>query len=295
MPFGGLGSLAVGAGSSLLSGVFGGKAAKKAAATQAASQQQAAAGIGKAVSSGQTILDNQNANLYDSIPGVTSAFDPYTNAAPGAISNLEDISSTNGPLSQKFSFNPSDLQNDPGYKFTLDQGQQAIQRAQAAKGGLYGTNTLKSLAGYTTGTADQYFNDAFNRANTTFNTNRQSTLDRADTLKSLASLGLSGASGKVGVQQQDLGLINQNTLAGANLGVSGAEAIGQNLVGAGNSKAAGTVGQTNSWLDALKQGSNGIQQFLANRSSSPAPASPSTVGSLPTYDYNAASRAPAFG
>lgn len=283
-----LGGLAIAGVSSLASGIFGGKAAKKAATTQATAQGQAAQGVANATTSGLDQLAQQNANIEGSIPDTTSAYNAFTDAAPGAVSSLEDISSANGPLSQQFSFNPSDLQNDPGYKFTLDQGQQALQRSAAATGGLYGTNTLKSLAGYTTGTANQYFNDAFNRANTTFNTNRQGVLSRANTLQSLAQLGLSGTQAKTGIQQQDLGLINQNTTNAANLGVGGANSVGQFEVGAGNAKSAGTVGQTNSWLDALKQGSNGIQQFIATRNNGTSGTGTGTgPGSGSGFGYNA--------
>jgi hypothetical protein len=34
-------------------------------------------------------------------------------------------------------FNPTDLTQDPGYQFNLQQGQQALDRAQGAKGNYF--------------------------------------------------------------------------------------------------------------------------------------------------------------
>lgn len=51
--------------------------------------------------------------------------------------------------------NPSSIQNDPSYQFRLGQGQQAIERSNAAKGMLGSGNVLAELAKYGQGMASE--------------------------------------------------------------------------------------------------------------------------------------------
>lgn len=69
-----------------------------------------------------------------------------------------------------FSFDPSQWLNDPGYSFQLQQGQQALQRAQAAQG-VTGGAALKELDAYSQGVANSYYNQAYSRAQSTFQQN----------------------------------------------------------------------------------------------------------------------------
>lgn len=67
----------------------------------------------------------------------------------------------------------ADVQNEPGYAFARDQGMQAIEHSKAA-GGIYNSPaTLKELARFNTGLADQTYGNVFNRAATTYGTNYQ--------------------------------------------------------------------------------------------------------------------------
>jgi hypothetical protein len=65
---------------------------------------------------------------------------------------------------QNFSFNPTDLQNDPGYQFNLAQGNQAQDRAQLARGGYFSGNALKEAQTFGQGLADNTYSSAFQRA-----------------------------------------------------------------------------------------------------------------------------------
>jgi len=268
----------IGAGSSIAGSLIGSSASKNAAAQQVAAQQKvidntnAAVGQGKDLISGGTAGANQT--LSDAVQAQLAMYAPYIQQAPGALTSIQQLAGAGGPLDQQFSFNPTDLQSDPGYQFTLQQGQQAIQRAAAAKGGLFSTGTMKSLAGYTTGTADQYFNDAYTRALNTFNTNRQTALSRIGTLQGLANLGFSGTQGASAATGTGASEIARNTYGAgtteANLGMQGADIIGRALGAQGNAQAAGTVGSANSInagiggvANSLNQGL--ITQFLLNR------------------------------
>lgn len=312
MPFG-LAAAGISAGGSLLGGLFGSKGASNAAKQQAQELQQVIQNTNQAVASGQggidqgigAVVNNTVQGQQDIGGGVQGAqstlqgsqqqqealYNPFVQAGTGSLASLQQLAGPSGPLAQQFSFNPSDLQNDPGYAFTLQQGQQAIQRAAAAQGNLFSSGTLKSLAGYTAGTANQYFNDAYNRALSTFQTNRQGALSQINTLQNLAGLGYGatqGSAGAVGSTQSQLantlygggvtgaqlGIQGANLMLGgeqanANLGMTGAQIAANALTGIGNARAAGTVGSTNSWLGALQGGTNSILGYLAGRGNVP--------------------------
>jgi hypothetical protein len=135
-----------------------------------------------------------------------------------------------GPLNAPF--NPGDLTKTPGYQFTLQQGEQAMLDQQSAVGGVAGGNSLKALTGYAEGLA-----------NTTYQQQLQDYMAQ---------------------QQQQFGQLQ--TIAGsgqnaaANLGALSGQAatnIGNNIIGAGNASAAGTIGVTNALTGGISSlGSN---------------------------------------
>lgn len=68
------------------------------------------------------------------------------------------------PYANGFSFTPGDLTQDPGYQFNLEQGTQAADRAQLARGGYFSGGAAKELAQFNQGLADNTYGSAFNRA-----------------------------------------------------------------------------------------------------------------------------------
>lgn len=58
----------------------------------------------------------------------------------------------------------SDAMNEPGYKFRLDTGTDALERSAAARGVLRTGGTLKDIVGYGQNFASQEYNNVFNRA-----------------------------------------------------------------------------------------------------------------------------------
>jgi hypothetical protein len=145
----------------------------------------------------------------------------------------------NGPLMKDFTA-------DPGYQFRLDQGQQAMERSAAARGGLLSGAALKDANTYAQGQASQEYQAAYDR----FNTNRSNKLNP---LLSLAGSGqvASGALGSAAT-----GAAASGTAA---LGEYGAT-VGNNLTSAGNARASGYVGTANAVTGALGQAYNGYQQ-----------------------------------
>jgi hypothetical protein len=154
----------------------------------------------------------------------------------------------------------ADYQADPGYAFRLTEGQKAIERSTAARGGLQSGAALKAAARFGQDLASQEYQNAFNRYQ----------INRSNQLNPLQSL-------------MGAGLTSANTLTSA------AGQTGQNLMqGYGNlgqARASGYIGGANALNQALNTGSNMymMNQYL-NRFT-PAAA---------TYNYNAPYAAPTY-
>lgn len=60
-------------------------------------------------------------------------------------------------------FDPSNITNDAGYKFNLEQGQQGLDRMLAARGSLFSGQALKAASEYNQQYADNALKDAYQR------------------------------------------------------------------------------------------------------------------------------------
>lgn len=101
------------------------------------------------------------------------------------------------------------LQSDPGYQFEMQQGQDAIQGAAAARGLLRSGRTLKDLVGYAQGLASQRAGDAYTRELNAFTTQQNQLLQLMQAGQSAA--GANSNLGQLALAQ------GQNS---ANLGVN---------------------------------------------------------------------------
>lgn len=88
------------------------------------------------------------------------------------------------------SFRPSDLYTDPSYKWRLEQGQKALERSAAARGGLLSGGTLKDLTNYAQGAASQEYGNAYNR----FAADRDSRFNKFSTLAGIGQTANSQAA-----------------------------------------------------------------------------------------------------
>ncbi len=275
----------VSAGTSLLGGLFGSSAAKKAAQQQAQASQQAQGVISNSVinsqageSKGVEEANNQissgvagaNSTLADVFSGQRANLQPYLNAGAQGTTSLADWFKPGGGGTTQFSYSGSDLENDPGYQFQRDQGTKATERLAAAHGGLLGGGTLKSLAQFGQGLASTSYDQAYKRALDTFQTNHNNTLQG---YMALAGLGQT-ATGQYNQAAENYGnttagnqfqggmATGTNILHGAdvnvNTGMAGAHSIADLITGAGNAQAAGTVGSSNAWSNALTGIGKGI-------------------------------------
>lgn len=101
--------------------------------------------------------------------------EPYRKAGEQALNKLI-------PLSDYQKFGMDQFQADPGYAFRLSEGQKALERSAAARGGLMGGATGKALLRYGQQMGSQEFANAFNR----YQTEREAQLNP---LQSLAGVG----------------------------------------------------------------------------------------------------------
>jgi len=190
---------------------------------------------------------------------------PWLEAGRGALNKLI-------PLSDYQKFGMDQFQADPGYAFRLSEGQKALDRQAAARGGLISGSALKAATRYGQEMGSQEYQNAFNR----YQSERASQLAP---LQSLAGIGQTTAS---------------------NLGATGAanaNAVGNYLTGGAAARAAGSVGAANAMTGSLgtylnySQGNNLVQalrggQTAGSVGSSYAPAgNPLAVGEYADPGY----------
>jgi hypothetical protein len=137
-------------------------------------------------------------------------------------------------------FSNADFVKDPGYDFRMQEGQKALERSAAARGGLQSGGTMKALAKYGQDYASNEYGNAYNR----FNADRDRRFGR---LSSLAGMGQNAA--------------NQMGVAGQNY----ANQAGANTMGAANASGAAGMASANAWGQALGGIGRGINDSMASQ------------------------------
>lgn len=192
--------------------------------------------------------------------------DQQANLAPYHQAGVQALSQLQNPSFQQ-TFNASDMeQNDPGYAFRLQQGQQALERSAAASGGLQSGGTLKGIANYAQNYASNEYNNAFNQFQSSQN-------QRFNQLASIAGLGQTANT------QSGLAATNNANATGA-LTTSGANAQG-----------AAQIAQGNIASNTLSGLSNGIGSNWMSYSMQNGMNSPSAGLSMPSSSYGAGAAA----
>jgi len=207
----------IGAGGALLGGVVASRGASQAASTQAESANRAAA-------LQKEMFDQQMAGQ-----------EPFRQAGLTGQNRLMELLGLGGNASAagygKYGrdFGMADYQADPGYAFRLGEGQKALDRQAAARGGLISGGALKAATRYGQDMGSQEYQNAFNRYQT-------SRANQLQPLGNLMSMGQSAAS-------------NQGSAAGQ----YGANA-GNAYMAAGNAAAAGQLGAANTLAGGIQTG-----------------------------------------
>jgi len=170
---------------------------------------------------------------------------PFREVGLRALNKLEGAS-------EYTPFGMDQFQADPGYGFRFNQGQKALERSAAARGGLISGNTGGALQQFGQGLASQEYQNAFNR----YQTERSA---RLNPLQSLAGVGQTSVN--------QLGAAGQNYASGMGEALgAGAQARASGYMGGANAIGGG-IGQymgyqqnqaTNSLLQqALGRGGGG--------------------------------------
>jgi hypothetical protein len=220
---------AIGAGSSIVSGILDSKAATDAKNAQIAANQNI---IGSNNAAKDASL-NTNRDLYQS---EVKAFQPYQSTGTDALAQLA-AGTANGGVFNSTPTGQQVLAQDPGYQFRLDQGQEALLRAAAAGGGLGSGGTLKAAEGYGQDYASGEYQNAYDRYANTRQSNYNNLLNLAG-MGQQANSQFANATGNYGQQ-----------FTGVTMGT--AEQNAQALAGVGNAQAAGSIGGANAWSGAL--------------------------------------------
>ena len=153
---------------------------------------------------------------------------PFREAGLRALPELE-------AASRYTPFGMDKFQADPGYAFRLSEGQKALDRSAAARGGLISGGALKAAQRFGQEMGSQEYTNAFNR----YQTERQA---RLNPLQSLTGVGQTS--------------VNQLGAAGQNYATGAGAAYGA----AGQAQASGYMGAANAI-------SGGVGQYLGYQSS----------------------------
>lgn len=128
---------------------------------------------------------------------------------------------------------------DPGYGFRLSEGQKALERSAAARGGLISGGALKAATRFGQEMGSQEYTNAFNR----YQAERAA---RLNPLQSLTGMGQTTAAG--------LGSAGQTMASNVGgYGMAGAGATAGGMTDAANARASGYVGGTNALTGGLGQ------------------------------------------
>ena len=153
--------------------------------------------------------------------------EPFRQAGVNALPELVEAS-------RYTPFGMEQFQQDPGYGFRMKEGLRALENIAAARGGLLSGNQLRGITRFGQDLASQEFGNAFNR----YQAERAA---RLNPLQSLTGMGQTTAANIAG-QAGQLG-----------------QAMGANIIGAGNARASGYMGTANAFSNALGQGLNYYQ------------------------------------
>jgi hypothetical protein len=188
------------------------EAAERAAETQAAAARYAA--------------DLQQQQYRENVGRQQPFYEAGVNALPELVQ-----------ASRYTPFGQEQFQADPGYGFRLSEGQKALERSAAARGGLISGGALKAATRFGQDMGSQEYTNAFNR----YQTERQA---RLGPLQALTGMG--------GTTASNLGTAGQTMASNVgNYGMAGANATGEGYMGAANARASGYMGTSNALTSGL--------------------------------------------
>lgn len=240
--------------------LIGAYSADKASKTQSEAAERSADTVSAA---SRYAADLQQKQYEENVVRQKPFYDVGVNALPELVQ-----------ASKYTQFGPDQFQADPGYAFRLSEGQKALERSAAARGGLISGGALKAATRYGQEMGSQEYTNAFNR----YQAERQA---RLGPLQSLTGMGQSTAN-TIGAAGQT----NASAIGG--YGMAGANATAEGYMGAANARASGYIGTANALTSGLGTYLNysNQQNLLA--------ALKGNTGAVPTGYIGAPTAAPAY-
>jgi len=169
---------------------------------------------------------------------------PYREAGYAALSNIQAGFKPGGDFNRDFTM--ADYEADPGYRFRVSEGENAINRAATAAGSRYSGATLKALSRFNSDQASQEYGNAYNRF-------QNNVAGRYNRLASLAGIGQTATN-----QTQQAGTNAYSNIM--NSGINATNAINNSAQNAAAARASGYVGTANMIGGGLQQLANNYQQ-----------------------------------
>lgn len=237
-------AVGIGAAASIGSAVIGSKAAGKAADAQVSAADRAA---NLQHQDAQASLDFQKQEWEQQQKNAQ----PWITSGQGAISTLSNDLKNGTYHDFQGTFTAPTAateQNDPGYQFRLAEGQKAMERTAAARGGLLTGGTAKAEQAYGQDYASNEFDKVYNRQFGQFQDQRnQFYTDQTNRFNRYAAIAGLG-------QQATTSLGNQGQAAAgniANINLTSGQQIGQDYQNAGAARASGYIGSANAWNSGI--------------------------------------------
>ena len=200
------------AGAVAVSGYLGAQSARKSGSEQAGAANRA--------------TDVSNEQYYQTREDQA----PFRAAGVNALGELQR---TAGDAPPSFKFTNQDMYADPGYGFRFSEGQKALDRSAAARGGLISGGALKAATRFGQEMGSQEYQNAYNRAYTGYGADVARNNQLYNRQAALAGIG-----------QTSTGLTNQ-------AGATNAANVGNLMTSGAAANAAGRVGQTNAITGGL--------------------------------------------
>lgn len=171
---------------------------------------------------------------------------PYQEAGTKALTGMQD------PRFQK-DFSMSDFTTSPGYQFSLEQGQNALNAANAASGNAVSGSGMAALSKYNVGSADQEYQQAFNN----YQSQQNNQFGRLSTLAS----GGAGANAAMGTAAQGFANKAGSNMIGAGNAQAGATMAGAGAIGQGISQMAGYLSKPSSGNNGMTEDMNALDSM----------------------------------
>lgn len=232
---------------SFVSGIIGGLLNSSAAGKAANAGVKGAQDAQALEKTNQTDAQNFQNGVWS---GTQTAEQPYQQVGQTSANNLNNL------LSKGFTAPTlQDAENTPGYQFQVQQGTRAINQNAAANGTLMSGNTGTALENYGQNLAQTAYQQDYNNALNTYNTNYQSLLGGTQA-------GLSSTS-----QLGQFGQEASNT--NANIDLTGGQQQAQQINNAAAARASGYLGKAAGYNQALGGAAGGFGNTDFSGGSSP--------------------------